>query len=358
MRREGKMDTVGEEVTQLGISESLGIPRSHITRVMKPLVISGSVLEDKKHVRGRNRKLKVYSLTPTGIGKVQELLESVSVRELTVREQGRSRRARVGEILELPNTCSLELIDCAMEDGTFELGRDKIMVSDRELKSVTLYDRGEETAQAQAFLEGGASTLVILANRGYGSSSLMRRIALEMTDRPVLWHDLLDEGDRQGIQNSIKRFLDRMYCSDLMDLKETESLLCFDNYHLLADDGVDALIDILDALDHGRVKMVVAMRRENPSYNRFYQKADVDANRVVEIGLRRLDIKSMNSFFGPEIDPGALKLIYLLTRGQPLSLKLLREGDDVALRELYPNEEVRFMMYLRTKRKVEKDPLT
>jgi hypothetical protein len=54
---------------------------------------------------------------------------------------------------------------------------------------------------------------------------------------------------------------------------------------------------------------------------------------------------------GEDIDDEAFQLIYMLTRGQPLALAAVRDGDEVTLRRIRLSEEVRFLMYLRTRRK-------
>jgi hypothetical protein len=350
VRREGEMDTVGEEITQIGISKSLGIPRSHMTRVLKPLLRSNCIEEDKRHIRGRDRKMKVYSITSVGVNDVMEILESMSDREVRVREMGRSMNTTVGHVLERPNISVLKLIDCALDESTLEVCPKRIIQCDHDLRTRDLIDREDALAAAQQFLEGDVPTLVILANRGYGTSSLMRNLALEMTDRPLMWHDLSTGGDGISINDDIDCFLEKMGCRSLDELQDTESLLCFDNYHLVPENGVDTLMDIREGLDGGSAKMVIAMRRENPSYNRFHQREDVERGRVKEIVLGRLGTECVGKMFGEDTDPEASRLIYMMTRGQPLSLQLLKEGDEESLRRIYPAEEVRFMMYLRTKK--------
>jgi len=349
-RREATADHAGEGVTQLGISEGLGIPRSHITRVVRPLVEDGLIVEEKRHVVDKDRKLNVYSLTSKGLTRVQELVDEASDLEVTVRERGRTERMAVSELLKTPNISLLDLIDSAREDTALDLGGGRFILCDRELCLGPLLDRGEELFAAEEFLRADASILVILSNRGYGSSSLMKKIALEMTDRPLLWHDLSDDGSRARIEQQVNAFIETISNGGLEGLNDVEAILCFDNYHLIPEDGVDAMIDLMRRLTVGRTKLMVAMRRENPSYNRFYQKEDVDEGRVVEVYLGRLGYECVEDMFSSDMDPEALKLIYMMTRGQPLALDRLKRGDDEGLRSMYPNEEVRFMMYLRTKK--------
>lgn len=349
-RRESTAEYAGEGVTQLGISEGLGIPRSHITRVVRPLVENGLIVEEKRHVVDRDRKLNVYSLTSKGMTRVKELVDEASDLEVTVRERGRTEPKVVSELITIPNIGLLDLIDSAREGTTLDLGGGRFIMCDGELCASPILDRGEELIIAEKFLEAKASTLVILSNRGYGSSSLMKKIALEVTDKPLLWHDLSYDGSRDLIERQVDSFMKTISDGGLEGLNDVEAILCFDNYHLIPEDGVDALIDLMSGLTGGYTKLIVAMRRENPSYNRFYQKEDVDEGRVVELYLGRLEYECVEEMFGSDMDPEALKLIYMMTRGQPLALDLLKRGDDEGLRSMYPNEEVRFMMYLRTKK--------
>jgi DNA-binding MarR family transcriptional regulator len=349
-RREAAADHAGEGVTQLGISEGLGIPRSHITRVVRPLVEDGLIVEEKRHVADRDRKLNVYSLTSRGLSRVQEMVEEASDLEVTVRERGRTERMVVSGLLKTPNINLLDLIDSARGGNVLDLGGGRFIVCDGELGASPVLDRKEELIIAEEFLEGGAPILVILSNRGYGSSSLMKKIALEMTDKPLLWHDLSNDGSRTRIEREVDAFVETIFEEELVELNDVGALLCFDNYHLIPEDGVDAMMDLMRRLTEGHTKLMVAMRRDNPSYNRFYQKEDVDGGRVVEVYLGRLGYECVEDMFGSEMDPEALKLIYMMTRGQPLALDLLRRGDDEGLRSMYPNEEVRFMMYLRSKK--------
>ena len=53
-------------LTQVGISESLGLEQSNLARVLQRLEIAGVVTRDLRHVPGITRRVRVYLLTPTG----------------------------------------------------------------------------------------------------------------------------------------------------------------------------------------------------------------------------------------------------------------------------------------------------
>lgn len=150
----------------------------------------------------------------------------------------------------------------------------------------------------------------------------------------------------------MNRFMKDLGCEGFPDLREKSALLCFDNYYYPEDEVVDALIDLKSELGGGETKMCIAMRGDCPSYARFYQRSEVDEGSVVEIRLERLDKESARRMLDMELEDEAMQLIYLLTGGWPLALELLKHGQEERLKELFPNEEVRFLMYLRSRKKI------
>ena len=128
-------------------------------------------------------------------------------------------------------------------------------------------------------------------------------------------------------------------------------MLCFDNYHIAEEPLVDLLIELVKGLRSGKTKIAVAMRGETPSYNRFYQRQDIEDGTAIEIPLTRFEETTVRKILGNDIDDEAFQLIHMLTRGQPLALALLKTGDVEGLKKIRLSEEVRFLMYLRDRKK-------
>lgn len=59
--------------TQQGLSEALETPQNSLTNVLRRLVAAGILVEDTRHVTGRDRRLKVYRLTTRGEGLASDL---------------------------------------------------------------------------------------------------------------------------------------------------------------------------------------------------------------------------------------------------------------------------------------------
>ncbi len=337
------------EVTQEGVAEALDMPRSHVTRVVRPLIEQGLIDEFKGRVRTRDRKLKVYLITPMGISRVRERLSEIKRSQVEVFEKGDTGKKKVSEIIrEWGRVPLLQLFD-AVEGEESVIRGERLVVSDRPLNIGDFVDREGEMEVANDFLDSEATVMVAISNRGYGSSTFIKKVALDVFDGPLFWWDL---EDLEGMQDKVHGFMNALGCEDFSDLRERGALLCFDNYYHPEEQVVDRLIELKAKLNGGKTKMGVAMKGDCPSYARFYQKSEVDENTVVEVPLGRLDKESAKRMLGMELEEEAMQLVYLLTRGWPLALELLKQGDDEGLRALFPNEEVRFLMYLRSRKKM------
>lgn len=351
-RRDFKEGIASERITQEGIAKAIDMPRSHVTRIVRPLIDEGLIDEAKGRVRGRGRMLKVYTLTPVGFEWVGSFLREMGGEGIVVVRNGDEHSTTVAEVLEMEGRpCTLDIVNAVVDGVPIRLREGRILISNVHHEGEDFFEREEELDLARDFLEGPPVAMVIVSNRGYGSSAMMRKVAVEMTDRPLLWHDLEVDGSGRAIYWALERMMGTLQCDSLDELKGRRALICFDNFHIPPECGVDCIIELFERLYGGQVKIMVAMRGDTPSYNRFYQKEDVDRGRVVELRMKRLSQDCLTEMFGPDMDDEAMKLIYMLTKGQPLALCLLREGDEAGLRALFPNEEVRFMMYLREKKR-------
>jgi DNA-binding MarR family transcriptional regulator len=58
---------------QAGFVEALGIPQAGLAAVLRRLEAAGVLVTERGHVRGRDRRLKIYRLTPRGVDVAREL---------------------------------------------------------------------------------------------------------------------------------------------------------------------------------------------------------------------------------------------------------------------------------------------
>ena len=342
-----------EALTQQGIASALKMNRTHITRVLKPLIDAGLVEVGKGRLEGAERKLTYYLLTPNGLSRVKEILSSIGEEELEIVEGGKKVRRRVSEVLVAhPYLRTLEVVDSIGGVLRPQAPGKRLITSDSKLEAGNFFDRGEQLATASEFLNGKGVVLAAYANHGYGSSTFLKKVALDLFDGSVLWHDLARGGGPERLKGDLESFSLALGVGGGIDgLKGEKALLCLDNYRDVSESLVDMLVDLVARLRGGRCKLAVALREETPSYDRFYLRPDVLSRDVTEVRMHRFDEATAREFLGQDLDDEAFQLIYMLTRGQPLALDMVMRGDAEGLKSIRLSEEVRFLMYLRTRRK-------
>jgi DNA-binding PadR family transcriptional regulator len=340
-------------MTQEGVSTALGMNRTHITRVLKPLLDDGQVESKKGHVTGIDRKLTYYALTETGLARATDLLRSFGDESVELIDASGSRnKTKVRDALKkYPDIGRLALIDAVQEGKVLKAPGERFVQTNAPIEGVEQLERERQIEQARAFLASQSTLMVIVASYGYGSSSLLKHTALELWRGPLFWFDLATDGSAQSVKDSLDRFAKRLECNDWSGLVDREALLCFDNYHIVEEPLVDLFIEIVKNLRSGKTKIAVAMRGETPSYNRFYQRHDIEDGTAIEIPLSRFEEATVKKMLDADIDDEAFQLIHMLTRGQPLALALLKNGDIEGLKKIRLSEEVRFLMYLRDRKK-------
>jgi len=124
-------------------------------------------------------------------------------------------------------------------------------------------------------------------------------------------------------------------------------LLVVDGYGDVEDPVVEALATFVRSA-RGKGKLLVLAEESTPAYCRFYSRADIDAGLVAEHHLRGLDLEGCRAMLGnPTIEEEALRRVFLLTKGCPLYLRAIREGDEATLHahSRFTKAEIRLLLY-------------
>ncbi|MFO7792578.1 MAG: BREX system ATP-binding domain-containing protein [Candidatus Saliniplasma sp.] len=89
-------------ITQAGIAERLGISEGHTSREILRLKkeYNGLIKEHLRKVKGIRKKRKVYSLTPKGYKKAEEILERIKDENIKIREENELREITLGDVGE------------------------------------------------------------------------------------------------------------------------------------------------------------------------------------------------------------------------------------------------------------------
>ncbi len=343
-----------EAITQQGIADAARLRRSHVPRTVKALAREGYVEEREGRVHGRGRKVRVYYLTEAGLRRARELAKALAAQAM-VADGGPTT---LGEFAKASERGLLAIALDLDESGRYRGGA-------REAALPAFLGRRDELAALAAFLRGDACALVVYGGVGMGKTALARRF-LQRAPRSYLWIDLkpaetpatmlgevagfLAECGRTGLRDARAAGADP-WPALAADLHGLDVLLVFDGYGDVREDVVEFFAHLLRALaGTATPKALVLAQETTPSYCRFYDRKAVDAGRVEEIHLRGLSLEESRDLLGtPDIADEALRRIYLLTKGCPLFLELIRAGDARRLkaRSRFTTAEVNLLLFSR-----------
>lgn len=342
------------ECTQAGIALAVGISRTHVPRAVKGLVKEGLVSELSGRVEGHERRMRVYAVTPDGLKSAEKLWEELRQAEFSVIVDGEPVKMQGSELeRRLGKRRALAAIS-QMKNGKVHLEEAR-RVPVRDLNEAPelgpFYGREAELDALESFMDGGARVLVVLGNRGYGVTSLVRKFVEGEVEADVLWVHLSPDITVEAIEQRMVEFGKKVRkgVQGLSDvLKLSDALVVFDDYFSVPDEVVEFFSSLVDAADG--IKIIVNARQETPAYNWFYQRRHVEAGIVQELRIKGLDEESARKLLGNErIEKDALKRIMMMTHGQPRILKMLRENDHQGLRRdsLFSAEEIRYLLFLK-----------
>jgi DNA-binding MarR family transcriptional regulator len=344
------------DAAQTGIALAVGISRTHVPRAVKGLIKDGLVTELTARVKGHERRMSVYVVSAEGIRRAEDLWKLALEASYKVVSNNSTTSMSGKEIEALVGKKRALAVVSQMREGVVTIDETRRAPMRDLSNSPSVRDfhgRDAELDAMEEFIESDSRMLVILGNRGYGTSSLARKFVDEQDDQDVLWTILEPGISVDALKRRMVDFGKKLgrNVSDAKDVLQIENLvLVFDDYHSVSEEVVEFFGSLVEA--KGEAKTVITAREETPAYNWFYHKEHVDSKIVRELRIRGLDEPSAKKLLGnPSIEPDALKRIMMMSRGQPLTLKLLGDRDLVGLKAstVFTAEEIRYMLFLRDK---------
>ncbi|UCE44968.1 MAG: hypothetical protein JSU93_06140 [Methanobacteriota archaeon] len=344
------------ESTQVGIAEGVGISRTHVPRAVKTLIRDGFVEERRGRVADKGRRMSVYTVTPEGFRKAESIWGMVRESVITVIREGGRTEMPGSSLEELVGRRQAVALISRMKDQTVELARGKrapVRDLSRAPERTEFFGRREEMETLQAFVRSDARVMVVMGGSGFGTTSLVREFIHTQEPLDVLWLSLKDPGASNELESEIITFAGRIdpEVSDLDSaISMPDTILVFDGYYSVSEEIVE-LFSHMVAFD-SLSKVIVIAREDTPAYSWFYQRKHVEAGEVHELRIRGLDEDNALKLLGnPNIEPDAFRRVYLMTRGQPRLLRLLRDGDAEGLKNasVFTAEEVRYLLFLKDK---------
>jgi len=336
-----------QAMSQKGISEATGLRLTHVPRALK--VLEGRKLIDgaKAHVAGEKRRYMVYFLTQAGLEETNGILKLLEkqpgVQEILEKAKGPVLPALLeltGEKAAKPRAC-----------------RAAGPIPDTE----GFVNRKHELAELSEMLANrNIRIMAIYGSHGYGTSALAAKFAAESVKKwSVAWVQARKDlpGLLKAVTDTLSEVvsgLDRTVKSPKKlaeQLSGSNTILVLDEYFEATDETVEFLQGFVAAIKGiTGFKLLVTAREDTPSYNRFYTIMDQHDGTVGEVHIRGLDIEHCQLLLGvPDIDPEAMKRLFMFSRGKPPTLKLLAKGDEKELRQntTFSPEEIKLMLFLK-----------
>lgn len=344
------------EATQAGIAVAVGISRTHVPRSVKGLVKDGLVAELTARVRGHERRMNVYVVTAEGIATSERLWQKMLDASYNVMTNGAASRMQGKDIEKLVGKKRALASISQMRDGVVSLDETR-RAPVRDLKDAPplqhFYGRESELRAMDAFMDSDSKILVVLGNKGYGTTALTRKFIESQDEEDVLWISLKPNTSAKELEARLVEFGKKIKkeAEGLKDVHEAENLIVvLDDYYTVTEDVVEFFSKLVEG--GGGAKIIIAARQETPAYNRFYQRKHVDAGTVAELAIKGLDEESSRKLLGnSKIESDALRRVMMITHGQPSVLKMLKENDAKALKEstVFTPEEIRYLLFLKDK---------
>ncbi len=323
---------------------------------MKTLIKDGLIEELRGRVANRDRRMSVYAVTPEGFRKAEETWENVRKSLLSVRKASGLVEMEGKAFEEMLGRKQAMSLVSRMKDGAIELlERRRAPVRDllRAPEIGQFHGRERELSALDAFLGSDTAVVVVSGNRGYGTTTLVRKFVQDHEETDVLWIPVREQITPEEIESSIVDFGKRIRptVADLDSaLSIPDMIIVLDGYHTVNEEVVELFAALVDASTEA--KLVITAREDTPAYNWFYQKTHVESGAVLETRVRGLDEVSAKELLGnADIEAEAFRRVYLMTRGQPLLLRMLRDNDAEGLKKnsVYTAEEVRYLLFLKDK---------
>ena len=344
------------ETTQAGIAAAVGISRTHVPRAVRGLIKDGFVSEITARVKGHERRMNVYAVTAEGLGSAERLWSSLLGGTFSVISGDRTVPMSGKEVEELIGKKRALAVVSQMRDGVVRI-EEKRRTPVRDIGDAPrlgpFYGREAELRALDEFMDSDAKVLVVLGNKGFGATALTRKFIESQEEEDVLWISLSDSATAKDLESRLVEFGKKVKANvvGLENVLQLENaIIIFDDYFAAGDDVVEMFSSLVDSAKDA--KIIVNARQETPAYNWFYQKRHVDSGVARELRIKGLDDQSAKRLLGNDrIEKDALRRIMMMTRGQPMILRMLKDGDAKGLKDntVFTAEEISYLLFLKQK---------
>jgi tetratricopeptide (TPR) repeat protein/DNA-binding MarR family transcriptional regulator len=347
-------DSVPMELTQAGISRSLGVRRSHISISLDAALGRGTVEEHLSRVRGEKRRRKCYFLTVAGKDMARRIKESVSsTRIISKLPDGKNFEGPMDALIaKLDGHITLPRVALLVSEGVAKLpamlNMEHCTESASQIPAVGhIIGREPELKKIEGVLTGDVSLLVLTGMPGIGKTALAAHAVNRHEQNNTFWYNVTEwSSPRNAVAHlagflahrgfaRLQRYLEAHEIPELADVQDILADVKF-RVIMIFDDCQNASQSMLAFL-----KMLISASLKSPNIHLGLcgrRLPDVlglqqilDRDRIIRISLEPLDMESsMALLLARGLPEHKARKIAQRGSGHPLYLSLAGAGDEAA----------------------------
>jgi DNA-binding MarR family transcriptional regulator len=344
------------ELSQAGISASLGIPQSSISRALKSLKEKGWVYDRTMYIKGEKRKKSAYFLTETGLKEAEDILRSLREMPVNVSLNGEIRLMSIAEAENLSRQNGnplhpIQIYEMFRKGGTVGLDSGKYMrfhVPDLTLDFIGRADLMEDIEKRMH----GSMVILIKGMAGMGKSTLLSKMAERLSEKHhVFWHSFRSKGEYYDLLRELNEFLTSIGKKPVERkagargyfeaLRKSNSVLILDDLQLADEKSSEFIRELSDMMFSSLCDFrILAASREDMG---VFRKSALGTGKLYEMTLGPLKKEELREMFGESADE-----VYSLTGGVPLFVQLykntgfrLSDAEKIMDEEIFPSSLMR-----------------
>ncbi|MCG2825560.1 MAG: ATP-binding protein, partial [Thermoplasmatales archaeon] len=357
--------------TQHGIAESAGMLRKHVPIFVKNLIQKKIVKESVYHVKGLERKRKVYKLTTEGIFHAEDIREKIMNTKIRFRDKkGEIKEMKICDVMEKLKKTEISILDIAIhtKDGILDykdLARKgkPVDFTENAPRPIHFYGREKEIQALKNYLKEDRKIVAVYGMPGIGKTALLSKIIEEYKGGKNIFYYNIHEWDTlRSILEPFSDFLQRMgerklryYLKSKPEITMSEIGIILDgelknckNTMIVFDDTQKANKEIISLFEYLReillktdTNLIVAGRKKPGFYDARHilhktigeiklDGLDKESSRKLvdeKTKLKGLDKNSSEKLAGKKmLDEDIFEKIYSYTKGHPMALELIGTG--------------------------------
>jgi tetratricopeptide (TPR) repeat protein/DNA-binding MarR family transcriptional regulator len=362
------------DVTQEGIAGSIGIARCNVSRAMKKLIEKRNIEEKIAHVKGAERRRKVYFLTHTGHTSAAQIFRYLSDYLVQFRDStGKLKNLKLSQVREEleKKPKLLEIVKYISSDGIVDqhaikskMEQSYVDFSDKLPKLKYFFGRKELLEQMKEAIDN-QKLIIIRGIAGIGKTTLATKLIEDQVGkRPIFWFRFHEWNTLRNILTQLAKFLGnlgknrlntylssrrRIDIADVTeiiesDIKGLNPIFVIDDFHKIDQKMLPFFKAIAEIIIRVADSVAIILTRQ---YISFYNPQDVQVTqKVLELELVGLDRESSKQLLMTRhVKMDNFDDIYNFTAGHPLSLELIDPTQTVIPKAI---GQIDIMKYIHT----------